>query len=215
MESPQAPQPTCGPRRRARARRQRRRARRPGFWERASQECLPGKHAPLRFRLDSALYLVRCASASSAALCWCSVSWPAPTGITVNVRGTADAVILGVADDGHGVAPQDRERIFERSVRLDEARSRDDGGTGRGPAIARDVVQLHGETLDMKRRTRRTPPAAERSSRSDCPARTERRRAQPPARATADPSPGIGGETLEICWARARRLLGRLFTASP
>ncbi|WP_306822910.1 ATP-binding protein [Streptomyces sp. 5112.2] len=71
----------------------------------------------------------------------------------MNVRGTADAVILGVADDGHGVAPQDRERIFERSVRLDEARSRDDGGTGLGPAIARDVVRLHGETLDMKRRT--------------------------------------------------------------
>ncbi|MFF4829170.1 sensor histidine kinase [Streptomyces sp. NPDC001312] len=73
----------------------------------------------------------------------------AATAVTVTVRAAGDAIVLSVADDGHGVAPADRERIFERFVRLDEARGRDDGGAGLGLAIARDVVQRHGGTLTL------------------------------------------------------------------
>lgn len=51
---------------------------------------------------------------------------------------------LVVADDGPGVPAADRERIFERFVRLDEHRSRDAGGTGLGLAIVREVTAAHG-----------------------------------------------------------------------
>jgi signal transduction histidine kinase len=54
---------------------------------------------------------------------------------------------LEVSDDGPGVPESERERIFERFVRLDDARSRDEGGAGLGLAIARDVATRHGGTL--------------------------------------------------------------------
>ncbi|MFI9824285.1 sensor histidine kinase [Streptomyces sp. NPDC052013] len=67
--------------------------------------------------------------------------------VTVTVRREGERAVLGVADDGEGVREADRERIFERFVRLDAARSRDDGGAGLGLAIARDVAVRHGGTL--------------------------------------------------------------------
>jgi signal transduction histidine kinase len=67
--------------------------------------------------------------------------------VTAVVEG--DDIVLTVADDGPGVAPEDRELVFERFVRLDEARSRDAGGAGLGLAIARDVVLRHGGSLTV------------------------------------------------------------------
>ncbi|MFE4669568.1 sensor histidine kinase [Streptomyces sp. NPDC056716] len=69
--------------------------------------------------------------------------------VTVTVRGVGDRAVVEVADDGDGVPEADRERIFERFVRLDDARSRDDGGAGLGLAIARDVAVRHGGTLTV------------------------------------------------------------------
>jgi signal transduction histidine kinase len=71
----------------------------------------------------------------------------ARSAVTVSVRREGDLAVVGVADDGDGVPESDRERIFERFVRLDAARSRDDGGAGLGLAIARDVAVRHGGTL--------------------------------------------------------------------
>ncbi|MEU2595714.1 HAMP domain-containing sensor histidine kinase [Streptomyces hirsutus] len=67
--------------------------------------------------------------------------------VSVSVRREGDRAVLAVADDGDGVTEADRERIFERFVRLDAARSRDDGGAGLGLALARDVAVRHGGTL--------------------------------------------------------------------
>jgi signal transduction histidine kinase len=58
-------------------------------------------------------------------------------------------VTLSVTDDGPGVPPADRDRIFQRFVRLDDARSRDEGGAGLGLAIVRDVVERHGGTIHV------------------------------------------------------------------
>ncbi|MFJ8820712.1 ATP-binding protein [Streptomyces sp. NPDC102467] len=80
----------------------------------------------------------------------------ARTGVQVAMssKGAAGAagsrVVLTVADDGDGVPEGERERIFERFVRLDDARSRDGGGAGLGLAIARDVAARHGGTLTVR-----------------------------------------------------------------
>jgi signal transduction histidine kinase len=53
-------------------------------------------------------------------------------------------VTIEVLDEGPGIAPAERERIFERFYRADTARATSDGGTGLGLAIARWIVDLHG-----------------------------------------------------------------------
>ncbi|AZK96539.1 MULTISPECIES: sensor histidine kinase [Streptomyces] len=69
--------------------------------------------------------------------------------VTVSVTREGGAAVLAVGDDGSGVPDAERERIFERFVRLDDARSRDEGGAGLGLAIARDVAERHGGTLTV------------------------------------------------------------------
>jgi signal transduction histidine kinase len=67
--------------------------------------------------------------------------------ITVTVRSTPLTVALEVTDDGPGIAPEDRERVFDRFTRLDESRDSDSGGTGLGLAIAREIAHRHGGDL--------------------------------------------------------------------
>ncbi|MFI6943343.1 ATP-binding protein [Streptomyces sp. NPDC050418] len=69
--------------------------------------------------------------------------------ITVALRREGALAVLTVADDGAGVPEDERARIFERFVRLDDARTRDEGGAGLGLAIARDVVERHGGRLSV------------------------------------------------------------------
>jgi signal transduction histidine kinase len=68
-----------------------------------------------------------------------------PGAVTVTVSRGDPATVL-VTDEGPGVLPADRERIFDRLVRLDEARG-DDGGAGLGLAIARGIARAHGGDL--------------------------------------------------------------------
>ncbi|MGW3104489.1 sensor histidine kinase [Streptomyces sp. NPDC001100] len=73
--------------------------------------------------------------------------------IQITIRNEDDWIVLTVHDDGPGVPTEDAERIFERFVRLDDARSRDHGGTGLGLAIARDLAHRHRGTLTLTPRT--------------------------------------------------------------
>ncbi len=59
-------------------------------------------------------------------------------------RAGADRVRFEVRDDGPGIPPQERERVFERFHRTDVARDRASGGTGLGLAIVRAIAQAHG-----------------------------------------------------------------------
>jgi signal transduction histidine kinase len=54
-----------------------------------------------------------------------------------------------VTDDGPGIPPADRERVFDRFTRLDDARARDAGGSGLGLAIVRELVRRHRGTVTL------------------------------------------------------------------
>jgi signal transduction histidine kinase len=56
-------------------------------------------------------------------------------------------VLLRVDDDGKGIPPRERERVFKRFVRLDEARARDAGGSGLGLAIVAEIAAAHGGSV--------------------------------------------------------------------
>ncbi len=65
--------------------------------------------------------------------------------ITVRTADTEDGVVLEVLDNGPGIAPEDRARVVERFVRLDNARTRPGGGLGL--AMVDAVARLHGGRL--------------------------------------------------------------------
>lgn len=69
--------------------------------------------------------------------------------VTVTLVEAGGQHVLRVIDDGLGIAPADRERVFERFTRLDDARVADVGGTGLGLAIVADIVGAHGGTISV------------------------------------------------------------------
>jgi two-component system OmpR family sensor kinase len=64
--------------------------------------------------------------------------------VTVSTSAEAGRLRVDVDDDGPGIAPDERERIFDRFHRSDAARARGSGGAGLGLAIARSIVEAHG-----------------------------------------------------------------------
>jgi len=64
-------------------------------------------------------------------------------------RADADRLVVTVADDGPGIPAADRDRVFDRFTRLDDARTRDSGGAGLGLAIVRELVRMHSGTVTL------------------------------------------------------------------
>jgi signal transduction histidine kinase len=73
--------------------------------------------------------------------------------VDVQVGSDDSNVTLTVTDDGPGIAPGDRARVFERFVRLEPDRARSSGGTGLGLAIVAEVVAAHGGTVAIDDRS--------------------------------------------------------------
>ncbi|WP_245646326.1 sensor histidine kinase [Nocardiopsis trehalosi] len=74
--------------------------------------------------------------------------------VAVEVAAEEGRAVLRVHDDGDGIAPADRERVFARFARLAESRRRDPGGSGLGLAISREIASAHGGTLTADRSPR-------------------------------------------------------------
>jgi anti-sigma regulatory factor (Ser/Thr protein kinase) len=70
--------------------------------------------------------------------------------VSIELQDDGAAVTPVVADNGPGVPPQDRERVFERFVSIDDDGASERGGAGLGLAIVRDVVQAHNGTVHIE-----------------------------------------------------------------
>ena len=64
--------------------------------------------------------------------------------VAISARARGSRLTIRVDDDGPGIAPAERERVFTRFHRSETARDRGSGGSGLGLAIARSIVELHG-----------------------------------------------------------------------
>jgi signal transduction histidine kinase len=73
----------------------------------------------------------------------------ARSGVWLEVGERPDQVTVSVVDDGPGIAKADRERVFERFTRLDQARDRGSGGSGLGLAIVRELVARAGGSIAL------------------------------------------------------------------
>ena len=73
-------------------------------------------------------------------------------GTAVELAVAADGAyqVITVSDDGPGISEADRERVFQRFTRLDDARARDAGGSGLGLAIVRELVRRHGGAVALR-----------------------------------------------------------------
>jgi signal transduction histidine kinase len=69
--------------------------------------------------------------------------------VTITLAVSGGQAVLSVQDDGPGIPAEDRERVFDRFVRLDDDRAREDGGSGLGLAIAAEIARTHGGTLNV------------------------------------------------------------------
>jgi len=70
--------------------------------------------------------------------------------VVLAVRADSGGTVLTVADDGPGIPAEERERVFERFARLDDARDRDAGGTGLGLAIVRELLRHSDGSISLQ-----------------------------------------------------------------
>jgi two-component system heavy metal sensor histidine kinase CusS len=76
--------------------------------------------------------------------------------ITLTSEFTVEMWRVAIEDDGPGVPPEQRERIFERFVRLEGAPAQDEKGSGLGLAISRSILGLHHGQIRAEASTRGT-----------------------------------------------------------
>jgi signal transduction histidine kinase len=73
----------------------------------------------------------------------------ARSSIALSLRGSDGEVVMAVDDDGNGIAEGHRALVFDRFMRLEDARDRDSGGSGLGLAIVREIAVLHHGSVEV------------------------------------------------------------------
>ncbi len=81
-----------------------------------------------------------------------SIKYGKPNGITTVGIDTYDhkKFIVKVIDNGEGIHQEHIPRLFERFYRVDQSRSRDQGGSGLGLSIVKHIVEAHNQNIFLK-----------------------------------------------------------------
>ncbi|GAA3941800.1 sensor histidine kinase [Microbacterium soli] len=98
---------------------------------------------------------------------------PRGSHVGIGVKIDGDVVEIAVTDQGIGISEDDRERIFERFYRADDARSRRTGGTGLGLSIVKHATQRHGGEVRVWSRPGKGSTFTMRLPRIDAPGLAE------------------------------------------
>jgi two-component system OmpR family sensor kinase len=69
--------------------------------------------------------------------------------VHVSVAASDPEAVVRVTDAGPGIAVADQERIFDRFFRVDDSRTRGNGGTGLGLSVVQSLVTAHGGTVSV------------------------------------------------------------------
>jgi two-component system, sensor histidine kinase and response regulator len=75
---------------------------------------------------------------------------PPGGGVTLRLWGNEADVFMQVVDSGIGIAPESQSMIFEKFQQLDSYRRRDYDGTGLGLAVTKQLVELHGGSIEVE-----------------------------------------------------------------
>lgn len=70
--------------------------------------------------------------------------------IIIELQKKETSVLVSISDNGAGIEPKFREKIFDRFFRIDESRNSETGGTGLGLAIAQKIAQLHNTRIQVQ-----------------------------------------------------------------
>ncbi|QOD59666.1 sensor histidine kinase [Polaribacter haliotis] len=81
-----------------------------------------------------------------------SIKYGKPNGTTVIAIDSYNKskYVVRVADNGEGIKQQHLPRLFERFYRVDQSRSREQGGSGLGLSIVKHIVEAHDQTIFLK-----------------------------------------------------------------